>query len=222
MGECLKKNPTWHVEFSAAKAKNIVALMARNGLAPKTICEVGCGAAEVLRQLQLEMPTDCTYWGYDISPDAIALAKTRENERLQVGVADFGVLETPRFDVLLMLEVIDHVEDVFGFLRMLKPRAEWKIFSFSLDISVQAVLRRDGLLNKRDRHSHRHHFNKETVLRVLEEVEYEIVDYGYPPIDVTPRILSKLARPIRSMFFTLNPDQTVRVLGGHSLLILTR
>jgi 2-polyprenyl-3-methyl-5-hydroxy-6-metoxy-1,4-benzoquinol methylase len=67
------------------------------------------------------MPADCTFRGYDISPQAIAFAKTRENERLRVGIADVSVLETPHFDVLLLLEVVDHVEDLFGFLQS-RPR----------------------------------------------------------------------------------------------------
>jgi hypothetical protein len=69
-------------------------------------------------------------------------------------------------------------------------------------------------VNKRARHSHGHHFNKETVLRVLHEVGYKIVDCRFAPIDVTPRALSKLAKPFRSMFFHPSPDLNAAFLAG--------
>src|SRR4051812_12438948 len=163
-GEYLKNNPTWHVEYSPPKAANILRMMEKNRLHPKTVCEVGCGAGEVLRLLQLKMDGQCRFWGYDVAPDAIALARTRENERLTFETADLGEIDTPIFDLMLALEVVDHVEDYLGFLRMLKTRSEWKIFSFSLDFSAQSAIRKGALLQRRVVHSHRHHFSKETAV----------------------------------------------------------
>src|ERR1700747_1878199 len=76
-GEYLAKNPGWHVEESAWKARQVVRALRRNDVAPKTICDVGCGAGEVLRQLQASLDSDCRFWGYDISPQAIYLAQAR-------------------------------------------------------------------------------------------------------------------------------------------------
>jgi 2-polyprenyl-3-methyl-5-hydroxy-6-metoxy-1,4-benzoquinol methylase len=221
-GEYLKTNPTWHVEYSPWKAENIYRFMDRNNLAPKTVCEVGCGAGEVLRQLQSKLSPDSRFWGYDVSPQAIAMARSRENASLNFGVADFGEMQTPRFDLLLVLEVVDHVEDYFGFLRMLKPRGDLKIFSFSLDISVQTALRGGALAQRRGVHHHLHHFSKETALSVLKETGYEILDHMYPPPPPSRTSMQKLARPLRSISFAMNPDLSVRFFGGHSLLILAR
>jgi 2-polyprenyl-3-methyl-5-hydroxy-6-metoxy-1,4-benzoquinol methylase len=188
---------------------------------PKTICEVGCGAGEVLRQLQLKMPKDCEFWGYDVAPPAIEMAKQRENERLHFEVADFGEVDTPKFDALLILEVVDHVEDYLGFLRSLKHRAEWKIFSFSLDISVQSALRKGAFKQRRDVHSHLHHFNAETVLGTLQYAGYEVMEYFYPPnLAISP--LARMAKPIRMLSFGLSADLTVRLFGGYSLVVLAR
>lgn len=220
-GEYFKKNPTWHVEYSPWKADNIHRLLTRRQILPQTVCEVGCGAGEVLRQLQLKMDPNCTFAGYDIAPPAIEMAKKRENQRLRFSLADFGEMETDVFDLLLVLEVVDHVEDYIGFLRMLRQRAQWKIFSFSLDISVQSALRSGAFLQRRDVHSHLHHFNKETALSTLQYAGYEIVDYSYPP-NLAISQLARLAKPIRTAFFKLVPDLAVRLFGGYSLLILAR
>jgi ubiquinone/menaquinone biosynthesis C-methylase UbiE len=60
-GEYLQNNPMWHVEDSPWKAKQILKILGRNNIAPGTICEVGCGAGEILAQLQHEMPKDCEF-----------------------------------------------------------------------------------------------------------------------------------------------------------------
>jgi Methyltransferase domain len=220
-GEYYRNNPTWHVEYSPWKAHNILRLLEKHRLNPKSICEVGCGAGEVLRQLQLKLDKECRFWGYDVAPQAIDLAKQRQNERLVFETADLGELDTPGFDLMLALEVVDHVEDYLGFLRMLKSRSTWKIFSFSLDISAQSALRKGALLQRRVVHSHRHHFNKETALRTLEETGFEIVDFCYPP-NLAFSSKARLGKPLRWLTFNMNPDLAVRLFGGYSLLVLAR
>ncbi len=220
-GEYLKNNPNWHIEYSPGKAAAILRLFRKRNLQPKTVCEVGCGAGEVLRQLQLRMPADCRFWGYDIAPAAIQMAKQRENERLQVKLADFVAVETPRFDLLLVLEVVDHIEHYLAFLRHLKDRAEWKLFSFSLDISAQSALRRSGFAKARGMFSHLHHFNKEIALGTLRHAGYEIVDCCYGP-NHADTMMAKLVSPLRALTFAINQDFSVRMFGGHSLLVLAR
>ena len=220
-GEYLIKNPTWHVEYSEWKAQHIHGLLKRKNLHPRIVGEVGCGAGEVLRQLQLRLQPDCAFYGYDVAPPAIQLAQARANERLHFKLADFGVTESPRFDLLLVLEVVDHVEDCFGFLRMLKGRGDWKIFSFSLDISAQNALRRGALLRRRLDHSHLHHFSKETALAALEYSGYEVLDSFYPPgLAITP--MAKLGKPLRRILSAFGQDFAVRLLGGCSLMVLAR
>jgi hypothetical protein len=220
-GKYFQNNPSWHVEYSPWKAENIFRLLQKRRLDPKTICEVGCGAGVVLRQLQSRMPPDCEFWGWDVAPPAIEMAKKRENEKLHFELADFSAIETPQSDLLLILEVVDHVEHYMGFLRAIKNRAEWKIFSFSLDISMQSALRNGELLRRREVHSHLHHFNKDLALAVLRDTGYEIVDYFYPP-NFAGSTLAKIAKPIRQVAFALNPDLTARMVGGYSLMILAR
>ncbi len=45
-GRYLELNPTWHVEDSPWKAKQIFEIIHRNRLQPKSICEIGCGAGD--------------------------------------------------------------------------------------------------------------------------------------------------------------------------------
>ena len=220
-GEYLRHNPTWHVEYGPSKAANIHRFLQQMRLQPQTICEVGCGAGEVLRQLQLRMDPSCRFWGCDVAPAAIEMARQRANDRLDFEVLDFTAAETPHSDLLLVLEVVDHVEDYLGFLRAIRSRADWKLFSFSLDISMQSALRKGELLRRLEIHSHIHHFNKDLALAALRKTGYEIVHSFYPPMFAHSR-LAKLAKPIRQLAFKFNQDLTARAFGGYSLMVLAR
>jgi SAM-dependent methyltransferase len=113
----LKNNPSWHVEESPFKAKQIQRMIREQRLAPRTVCDVGCGAGLVLTELQPHLPSDCICWGYDISPVALAMAANRANENLHFRLCDIRNDECDTFfDLLLMLDVFEHVEDYMGLL----------------------------------------------------------------------------------------------------------
>ena len=222
-GEYLQKNPTWHVEESPWKADQIMRLMARNSLIPQTICEVGSGAGEVLKQLQQRMDPKCTFLGYEISPQAFELSQSRANDRLHFKLSDINE-EDVFFDVILVLDVVEHVEDCFGFLRSIKAKSTYKIIHLPLDLSVQSLLRPNGLVDVRQAYGHIHYFNKNVALAMLKDVGYEVIDYFYAPrsIGLADTLLKKVLIPPRVLFFSLRKDLAVRVLGGYSLLALVK
>jgi|SRR5271165_5687189 len=223
-GTYLEKNPNWHTDESPFKASQILRMLEKNRLQPKTIAEVGCGAGEVLKLLQEQMDGECRFAGYDISPQAMEMCKSRANERLQFKLADISQEEGAFFDMILVLDVIEHVEDYLGFLRRIRPKSDLKIFHFPLDLSVQAVLRKRGLLRRRENHGHLHYFTKETALATVKETGYELVDYFYTPrcIELAKETIQKIARLPRIICFSIHQDLAARILGGYSLLILAK
>jgi cyclopropane fatty-acyl-phospholipid synthase-like methyltransferase len=223
-GGYLKKNPLWHMDEAPFKIKQILRMIRKNHLQPKTICEVGCGSGEVLKLLQPEMDDTCRFWGYDISPQALEMCKSRANERIQFKLADFSREETPFFDLLLVLDVIEHLDDYFGFLHGIQPKGDLKMFHIPLDLSVQALARRRGLLQRRESFGHIQYFTKETALETLKDAGYELLDYFYTPrcIELTTYPIQKVLRLPRRMCFALHEDWTVRFLGGYSLMVLAR
>ncbi|MDX9745689.1 MAG: hypothetical protein WCX84_00020 [Syntrophales bacterium] len=83
------------------------------------------------------------------------------------------------FDIVMAIDVFEHVEDCFGFLRKLKEKAEYKIFHIPLDLSVQTVLRSFPIIHGRKSVGHIHYFTKETALETLKDTGYLIIDYFY-------------------------------------------
>jgi predicted TPR repeat methyltransferase len=226
-GEYLEKHPTWHIEVSSPKARDILEILQRASLAPRTICEVGCGAGEILAQLQRQMDSACAFQGYDISPQAIELARARENEQLHFTVADF-TRENAFFDLILLIDMIEHVENCFRFLREIKAKGTYKIIQFALDITVETLLiNPNALLGFRSTYGHvghLHYFTKNTALAMLEDLGYEILDYRYVPlpVDKGESLSQKLHRPFIKLLYALNKDLAVRLLGGYKLLVLTK
>lgn len=222
-GSYLKNNPSWHIEESPFKVRQIQRMIRRQKLAPKTVVDVGCGAGLVLAELQPHFSSDCVCWGYDVSPDALAMSAGRANDKLRFRMRDIRKDHCDTyFDLLLMLDVFEHVEDYMGLVRSVRSKAKQKLFHIPLDLSVQAVLRKNGLVLRRDHHAHLHYFTRETALRTLTDVGYTIVDYFYTPrcIELGDLFVQKIARIPRQLSFALAPDLTVRVLGGYSLMVL--
>lgn len=223
-GEYAERNPTYHVEDSAWKAGQIAEMIRRNNLRPRTVCEVGCGAGEVLRQLQLLLPEGTEFDGYEISPQAYELCESRAGERLRFHRADLLAADAPAFDLLLCVDVFEHVEDYMGFLRHLRGKAEHKIFHIPLDVSAQSVLRSRPIILERELVGHLHYFTKETALATLADTGYEVVDSFYTPGALAnPRsTLAQLASLPRRLMSLVDQDLTVRLLGGYSLLVLAK
>ena len=228
-GQYFEEWPTWHVEISPWSAGQIYRMMEKNHIMPKTICDVGCGAGEVLKQLQVRMPDECQFWGYEISPQAFELAKSRENERLHFKLADIKQEKNVFFDLLLMIDVIEHVEDYFDFLRAIKSKSQYKILHIPLDLSARSIMS-DGLIKVRERHGHIHYFTKNIALQALKDVGYEVLDcfYTSPSIDLrtddgfTNEIRRTLMKWPRKLLFAIHEELAVHMLGGWSLMVLAK
>jgi 2-polyprenyl-3-methyl-5-hydroxy-6-metoxy-1,4-benzoquinol methylase len=223
-GEYIENNPNWHMEDSPWKAKQIIKMIQKNNLQIESVGEVGCGAGEALRQLQMVMPKNVNFFGYEISPQAFEFCQKISNERLKF---ELGNLPDKKniFDLILCIDVFEHVEDYFSFLRKLRDKARYKIFHIPLDISVSSVLRSSPILGARKHVGHLHYFTKETALATLEDTGYEILDYFYTAgsIDLNIKMVKTfLARFPRQVLYTLNQDIAVRLMGGYSLLVLTK
>ena len=220
-GSYLKSNPGWHVEDSPWKAQQVLRMLQQHNINPRTVAEVGCGAGEILRQLSLHLPA-ATFSGYDISTDAITLAQTRQNERIHFFNMDLRASPVS-FDVLLVMDVVEHIEDCFGFLRSIREKAEYKIIHIPLDMSV-SLLVRNRLIDVRKSVGHIHYFSKHTALALLEDTGYQILDWFYTPAyQIAPKDpVHRVMAAVRSFTMTVASDITSMMLGGCPLLVLAK
>jgi cyclopropane fatty-acyl-phospholipid synthase-like methyltransferase len=223
-GEYLTHNPDWHAEDSPFKAQWIADILKRNHVAPDHIVEVGTGSGEILVQLRQCFP-DARLEGYDISPQAYAIAAPKAADGLTFHHADYLTTGGPAPDVLMAIDVFEHVEDYMAFLRAMKPRAPLKLFHIPLDLSVQGVLRGKPILAARQMIGHLHYFTKDTALAVLADCGYEVIDWNYTHgAETLPHraVRTKVLNVPRRMLRSVNEDFAVRLMGGASIMVLTR
>ncbi|GAC1369823.1 MAG: hypothetical protein NVS2B12_25030 [Ktedonobacteraceae bacterium] len=236
----LRNNPDWHVGTSLWKAQSILHMMKKHGIDPMSVCEIGCGAGEILRILQQRLDPQCTFVGYDIAPQAVEMAHRRENEHLHFYLGDF-VRESGNatYDLILIVDVLEHFENCFQLLRDIKAKSKYKVLQLPLDISALSVILNE-LVEYRHATGHLHFFTKDIAMEILRDAGYTVHDAFYQlqpfvnpwswrvalrhPARI-PLMLLKLLRRVlyrvpRLLLFAIQPDFAVRLLGGWRLLVL--
>lgn len=217
-GRYFSKNPGWHENSAAWKASEVLSLLSEQNFRPTSIVDIGCGTGGVLDVIAGAL-NRTRLVGYDLSAQAIAMIERSDRVELKVGTPH-DVHE--HYDLLLSLDVFEHVEDYLGFLRSLKPIADWFVFHIPLDISAQSVMRERPLLAVRSSVGHLHYFTRATALASLQTAGFEIVcDRLLHPTDIPGRrVKTRLANMPRRVGRHLRPQLSARILGGSTLLVL--
>lgn len=221
----LKYSPDWHVEVSPVKVEYVLDMLKQTGITPQHIGDIGCGVGEILALLQERMDPSCTFLGYDIAPKAIEMARTKENDRLHFTLADITQIDAS-FDLILMIDMIEHVENCFQFLREARTKSKYIMIQFSLDLTVGALLRPRTLLGFRGTHGHvghLHYFTKNIALCMLEDLGYEIIDSMYTPEPVPATDpFGRALGLVRKGLYAVDQDLAVRLLGGYKFMVLAK
>lgn len=224
---------TWHSEDSPWKAEQIARIINRNGVHPKTIAEIGCGAGLILERLSKQPSLkDSQFKGYDISPHAIKLCETIDSENCSFFCRDIladAIDDTQKFDLLLAIDVVEHVPDYMGFLSKCRHRADYKIYHIPLDIHVSSVMR-NAFIRNRYTIGHLHYFTAESAIASLKDTGHDIVDcfytsgcFGLFKSHLSIRsIKTAVANVPRWFLAKFSVPFTARVLGGYSLLVLAK
>jgi len=224
-GSYADQNPDWHEADAGHKAHALAAAIRFAGLEPRSVVDVGCGTGRVLALLKAELDPELpnTAWeGWDIAPDAIHRARKREGERLTYVAGEFLDSER-RADLLMCIDVVEHVDDDLGFLQALRSRADWFLFRIPLDLSALDVVRPRRLLDARKKYGHRHFYTRDMALDLLQAAGYRVDTVRYdrvpPPRDTRRR---RIVDFVRRALFAAAPDRTVRWVGGFSLILCAR
>lgn len=221
-----EQNQTWHVEDSAWKAEQVIKLIQKNDIEGRSYCEVGCGAGEILVQLDQNLDPQAQYTGYDISPQLDDFWSDRRSDNIRFVQEDF--FQTDGFyDIILCLDVVEHVDNYIEFLEKIRDRGRYKIFNFPLEIFALKAFLGHRYVDSIEKYGHIHYFNKDICLTLLKKHGYNVLDYFYAPgaielADTTTSITfaSKLLKYPRWFLSLLSKDVAAKILGGFSLFIL--
>jgi predicted TPR repeat methyltransferase len=225
-GQYLKNNPSWDVEDALWKSEVIERLLKKNSVQPKTLIEVGCGAGAILENLAAQFPLIQSLQGFDISPQAIALAKKRETASMRFFNEDFFLRKDIHSDVLLLIDVLEHLEDYYGFLQKIRTDSDFFVFHIPLDLSCRTILKPHVLHQQRESVGHIHYFSEEMVLWMLEDTGFEIVEFVYtkPQVDLLQAGSVKrwIKKQLRNFSFSISKKISAKLWGGYSMMVLAK
>lgn len=218
--------PSWHTEDSSWKARQIMYAIKMAELCPSKVCDVGCGAGEVLWELSRMLPEDVRLVGFEPSPQAQAMQRRDPVGRVKFISGDFMTTSTEHFNLLLAIDVVEHIPDYLGFLQAVRSRADTFLFHIPLELTAYNLLLGGVLADSRKSLGHLHFFDRDTALAALESCGYTIISENYtnwieellhrsslqPFLRYTLRILKRFC----------GDHAAVRLLGGHSLLVVAR
>jgi len=170
-----------------------------------------------------KLPNFMEFSGYDISPQAIEMCKSCEKERLKYYNIDF--IETKEFyDLILVIDVIEHIEDCFSFMRKLRKRATYKIYNIPLNLWINCLVP-GKLLYSRRTVGHLYYLNKEFALELILETGHEIIDFEFTSLYQLPSrhsMVNRMLKYSRMFTYKISKDLSARTVGGCSLIVLTK
>jgi SAM-dependent methyltransferase len=229
-GEYQRKNPTWHAEDSAWKARQL-----RRVLTPAffekyfpersvSLIDIGCGAGGVIGHFsaflkQQDFVVEKSL-GIDISESAIKSAREEwlnlhfEQQSIN-GVAD-------HFDIGLLMDVLEHVEDYEDLLSQTAKRCRFFVLHIPLDDNWNNRLRAK-FQELYAQVGHIHYFSPTTAHHMLTDHRLSVISEVYTPVfrDLpSGTFMNRLALWPRKLCFALSPRLTASMFGGVSLMVL--
>jgi SAM-dependent methyltransferase len=225
-GAYLTNNPTWDAADSAWKARFIYNLLQKNNIPLTEVTEVGCGAGGILSELSKTDSRIKSLTGYDISPQAIELAQKKATDKIIFFNEDITKREGLHTELMLLIDVLEHVDDFYGFLRKLRSKSNYFVFHIPLDLSCRTIMKPHVLLQQRQSVGHIHYYTKDMVMWTLQDTGFEIIDWLYtkPVVDKEPAGSFKRAvkKTLRNISFATNKDWSVKKWGGYSIMVLAK
>lgn len=223
-GEYLRLHPGWDGEDAVLKSGWIRQMIEKHNLPVGEVVEVGCGSGKILVELSAHY-TEARFKGYDISPEALSIARQFAGGRIEFHEAELPVNTAPS-DLLLLIDVLEHVPDYYGLLEDLRPSARHFIFHIPLDLSCRSIMRPQLLWQQRESSGHIHYFSKEMVLWMLRDAGYTVMDWWYTkPVSDLERARGwkgRTKKTLRNLSFNLSKEKAVKWWGGYSMLIAAK
>lgn len=210
----------WHTDDEPWKASTITRFLGHHLPKCESIADIGCGTGGVISGVKELMPKTRVS-GYEVAPVAVAKAKLAHPD-IEFFV---GFPEPEDFELIMMIDVVEHVEDCWKLVRDAHNCAPYLLVHIPLELNASTAVRPQSLASSRRVLGHIHHFSAESACALLSDCGYAIVASEITAATVelpADSMKRRIARGPRSIGKLISPRITARLLGGFEILILAK
>ncbi len=177
-GTYLMKNPSWHLEDSKVKAQWITNIIPANLRAHiGSVGEIGCGYGSILNELQSSFSKNCQFIGIDISATAINYAMEKF-PGIKFIIGDIYTLDQEKYDLLLVIDLLEHVYYQHNFLDTVKTKSNYSIFHIPIGSNFKNNLF-DRYKKQMEKYGHIQFYSLSQIINLLTNSGLAIKDYFY-------------------------------------------
>jgi len=191
------------------------------------IAEIGCGQGAFLfpfvRYLY-KLKIDYQAFGYDISSQAITLAKSRNSDSKLSFFTGSDESVPTGLDIIFCMDVLEHVENPWEMLRGLSLKSKYVIVHLPLEHSIGHLFFSTPLKSY-ETFKHIHFFSWTTAKLLIKDSPFTLLDYQFTAstdasLKLGGNFLTRTLRFVRYLLYKSNPDLAVTIGGGSVLLLL--
>lgn len=215
-------NHDWHESDAAWKARQVARMLDSHRMIPDSICDIGCGTGGVLDELGSLLNWNPALTGYEVAEDAFKHVPASRKNRIELVQGSHDADERT-FDLLLCLDVFEHIEDYYGFLRSIRSKAPFAVFHIPIEHAATTAFAPAPILRSAEQVGHIQHFSPTTALEALRYSGYDVIDsfHSVPAREIRARgVRQVFGRAARMAAARINVDMAARAMTGFPLLVL--
>lgn len=223
--EYLEKNPGLHLEHASIKKNQIISVLVGFPRSQR-ILEVGCGAGALMIALAKEFKPRFIE-GIDVSWQMINKARELDTEKLVnwrvADIFDYNISEP--FDLIVCSDIIEHLKNDAGFLKIIKNFGREIVIRVPLEKShFSKFLVNANIFNvwkdTEYRYGHIHHYNEEELLKLFGDCGLKIISSRAFPMPKRSRLIWEVFRLLFYPLGIFSVDFMVRLAGGFKVFRL--
>ena len=221
-----KNNSDYHESDANFKAENSLKLISKININKNSnILDFGCGSGKYLHIISNYL--ECNFVGIDISEEAILRAnKLYKKENINFLVKDIDELSNEKFDLIILNDVIEHIEDYITFIKKIKKKTNYIYFNIPLEINLLSILRNNFVKSYNDV-GHLHFFSKDSALQILKHSGLYIIGnqyffYSKHNLKKNKTFKSLIIFLLISLIKIINKNLCVKLFGNASLGVLVK
>jgi len=182
----LAEEARWLEYGAALKGNSVEFLLARNGILPESLLELGCGTGAVVRECQRRSIAGA-YTGVDYSPEALdyLAAHSTGIRTFRADITADGFTLDGHYDVVLLSHVLEHLEEPLRALRNALHRTRCGYIIAEVPLEDLPASRLKNLFRDRRRNSagHVQFFTRASFRALMRATPLTILDErSYVPI----------------------------------------